>query len=129
MITQEKFKDININFNPHPNTGDLSTVSNEKSIAQSLKILFYYNYYDVPFQSKLGSNLRAKLFDLISDVTSEVIRTEIKTLISNYEPRVELIDINVEVSNEKQGVNVELVYRARTSTEEIVVNYFLNRII
>lgn len=129
MITPVKFRDISISFNMHPNSGDLSCVSNEKSITQSLKTLMFYNYYDVPFQPKLGSNIRAKLFDLISDITSDLIKSDIKLLIENYEPRVEVIDIISEASNEKHGINVTLTYRARTSTEEIVVNYFLTRII
>lgn len=129
MITTVKFKDVSISFAKHPQTGDLSTVSNEKSITQSLKTLMFYNYYDVPFQPKLGSNIRAKLFDLISDITSDLIKSDIKLLIENYEPRVEVIDIISEASNEKHGITVTLTYRARTSTEEIVVNYFLTRII
>lgn len=129
MITTVKFRDISSSFAMHPNSGDLSTVSNEKSITQSLKTLMFYNYYDVPFQPKLGSNIRAKLFDLILDITSDLIKSDIKLLIENYEPRIEVIDIISEASNEKHGITVTLIYRARTSTEEIVVNYFLTRII
>jgi len=129
MNTTVKYRDLSLNLRPHPNTGDLSTVSNENSITQSLKTLMFYNYYDVPFQPKLGSNIRAKLFDLISDITSEFIKSDIKLLIENYEPRVEVIEILSEASRENHGINVTLKYRARTSTEEIVVNYFLTRII
>jgi phage baseplate assembly protein W len=129
MITTVKYRDISIGFHPHPNNGDLSVVSNEKSITQSLKTLIFYNYYDVPFQSTLGSNIRAQLFQLMSDITSETIKSDIRLLIENFEPRVEVIDIKSEQSDNKQGINVTLTYRARTSTEEIVVNYFLNRII
>lgn len=129
MTTPVKFRDLSLSFGRHPNTGDISTVSNEKSITQSLKTLMFYNYYDVPFQPKLGSNIRAKLFDLISDITSDLIKSDIKLLIENYEPRIEVIDIISEASKEQHGINVTLTYRARTSTEEIVVNYFLTRII
>ena len=129
MITPVKFRDLSLSFNAHPNTGDLSFVTNEKAISQSLKTLMFYNYYDVPFQPNLGSNIRAKLFDLISDITSDLIKSDIKLLIENYEPRVEVIDIISESSREQHGISVTLTYRARTSTEEIVVNYFLTRII
>lgn len=129
MDTPVKYRDLSINFNPLPNTGDLSTVSNEKSITQSLKTLMFYNYYDVPFESKLGSNIRAKLFDLIDGMTSEVIKSDIKLLIENYEPRIELIDVLTEISNTNHGINVTIKYRARTSTTEVVVSYFLTRII
>lgn len=129
MNTPIKFKDIASNFSPNVNTGDLTTVSNEKSIAQSLKTLVNYNFYDIPFQPRLGSNIRSKLFDLVSDITSESIKTDLKLLIENFEPRVEVIDIKSSVSSDKHGIDVALTYRARTSTSEIVVNYFLTRII
>lgn len=129
MNTIVKFRDLSLNMRPHPNSGDLSTVSNENSITQSLKTLMFYNYYDVPFQPKLGSNIRAKLFDLISDITTDFIKSDITLLIENYEPRVEVIDIVATTTKDNHGINVTLKYRARTSTDEIVVNYFLTRII
>ena len=129
MNTIVKFRDLSLNMRPHPNSGDLSTVSNENSITQSLKTLMFYNYYDVPFQPKLGSNIRAKLFDLIDDITTDFIKSDITLLIENYEPRVEVIDIVATTTKDNHGINVTLKYRARTSTDEIVVNYFLTRII
>lgn len=129
MNATVKYRDISLNFRPLPSTGDLSTVSDEKSIAQSLKTLIFYNYYDVPFEPKLGSNIRAKLFDLITDMTSDIIKSDLKILIENYEPRIELIDIESKASPEQHGINVSITYRARTSTNEIVISYFLSRII
>lgn len=129
MDTIIKYRDLSLSFHPQPNTGDLSFVTNEKSISQSLKTLIFYNYYDIPFQPRLGSNIRAKLFDLIDGMTGEVIKSDFKLLIENYEPRIELIDIVTSISNDSHGINVKITYRARTSTTEIVVSYFLTRII
>ena len=129
MNLSVKYRDISLSFVPLPSSGDVSTVSDEKSISQSLKTLIFYNYYDVPFEPTLGSNIRAKLFDLVTDMTSDIIKSDLKTLIENYEPRIELIDIKSRAVPKDHAIEVSLTYRARTSTNEIAITYFLSRII
>jgi phage baseplate assembly protein W len=124
-----KYRDLTLSFRPNPITGDLSTVSNEKSINQSIRTLVMYNFYDVPFEPKIGSNLRAKLFDLLTPMASDSIKQDIKEVIENYEPRVDLIDVFVVANDSRNGIDVTIVYTAKTSTEEITLNYFLSRVI
>lgn len=129
MANTNKYRDISLSFQPNPKTGDLSIVKDEMSINQSLKNLIFYDFYDIPFEPKIGSNVRARLFDLITDMTSDIIKADIKQVIQNYEPRVEVVDVIVNTNSNKNGITVTLVYTARTSTQEIVVSYFLERII
>jgi phage baseplate assembly protein W len=124
-----KYRDLTLSFRPNPITGDLSTVSNEKSINQSIKNLVFYNFYDIPFEPRIGSNLRAKLFDLLTPMLADSIKQDIKEVIENYEPRVDLIDVRVVANDSKNGIDVTIVYTAKTSTEEITLNYFLSRVI
>lgn len=123
-----KYRDFNLNFIPHPKTGDISTVSDENSVNQSLRNLISMNFNDVPFNSKLGSNVRARLFDLVTSITADTIKSDIKDVIENYEPRVEVVNIKSVADQEGHGINVTLRYRLRTSTSEIVISYFLQRI-
>jgi phage baseplate assembly protein W len=129
MTTTPKFRDFNINFRSHPVTGDLSIVSDEKSVNQSIKNLIFMNFYDVPFEPKIGSNVRARLFDLITSTTSDTIRNDIKDVIENFEPRVEIIDISVEDFPLENSIAVSIRYRLRTSTNDITLSFFLERII
>lgn len=124
-----KYRDLTLSFAPHPKTGDLSTVSDENSINQSLRNLIFYDFYDVPFQPKIGSNIRARLFDLITPMTADIIKADIKDVIENFEPRIEVVSVSVKTNNDKNGLDVTLTYTARTSTQQTVVRYFLERII
>jgi phage baseplate assembly protein W len=124
-----KYRDISLNFNPNPVTGDVSTVSDEKSVNQSLKNLIFLNFYDVPFQPKVGSNVRARLFDMLNSMTADAIKADITDVIENYEPRIEIVTITSKANLAKSGIDVTIKYRLRTTTQEIVLNYFLERII
>lgn len=126
---QPKYRDFSISFAPNPKSGNISLVSDEASVNQSLRNLIYTNFYEIPFNPNLGSNIRARLFELMDSSTADIIKSDINDVIENFEPRVEVIDIK-SISNEvKNGIDVTLTYRLRTSTNEIVVSYFLNRII
>jgi phage baseplate assembly protein W len=126
MTTTNKYRDFSLTFSKHPITGDLSILTDEKAVNQSLKNLMFTNFYDVPFQPRLGSNLRARLFDLATSMTADTIKSDIEDVIENFEPRIEVIDITADV--EGNGVRVTLRYRLRTSTNDITVSYFLERI-
>lgn len=128
-MAENKFRDISLSFNSNPKTGDLSTVSDEKSVNQSLRNLIFTNFYDVPFSPKIGSNVRSRLFDLIDSTTADSIKSDIKDVIENYEPRVEIVEVITKADDTHNAINVSLRYRLRTSTETITVSYFLERII
>jgi phage baseplate assembly protein W len=129
MTTSNKYRDFALNFRQNPITGDLAMLTDEKSVNQSLKNLIFMNFYDVPFEPKIGSNVRARLFDLITSTTADTIKSDIKDVIENFEPRIEVISIDVKVDEAGNGINVTLRYRLRTSTNDITVSYFLERII
>lgn len=128
-MAENKFRDISLSFNSNPKTGDLSTVSDENSVNQALRNLIFTNFYDVPFSPKIGSNVRSRLFDLIDSTTSDSIKSDIKDVIENYEPRVEIVEVIAKADDTHNAINVSLRYRLRTSTETITVSYFLERII
>ena len=124
----KQYRDFSLNFYPNPVTGDVSTVSDEKSIAQSMRNIIMTDRYEVPFQPDFGGNIRNMLFELASPFTLDTIKSDIKTAIENYEPRVNIVDLSVNFSNKEDGVNINIVYRARTSTSNISVNFFLKRV-
>lgn len=124
----KQYKDFSLSFYPHPVTGDVSTVSDEKSIAQSMRNIIMTDRYEVPFQPNFGGNIRNMLFELASPFALDSIKSDIKTAIENYEPRVNIVDLSVNFNNKEDGVNINIVYRARTSTSNISVNFFLKRV-
>ena len=51
------------------------------------------------------------LFENVDDITAVSIRDEIRSSLSNYEPRVELIDVNVDPNFDENQFDVLITYR------------------
>jgi phage baseplate assembly protein W len=93
-ITKE-FKDISMTLQVNPLNNDLIAIKNETAIARSIRNLIYTNPGERFFNPDIGSDIRKSLFEPLDDITASVIKTQIENVINNYEPRVNLISVNV----------------------------------
>ena len=104
------FKDISLSFKPHPITRDVIPLKNESAIARSVKNLVLTNLQERPFQPNLGSRLNGSLFDLMDVGTASIIADEIRSTIDNYEPSVDLIDVEVTPYFDSNAFDCTLIY-------------------
>ena len=123
-----QFRDLNISFNRHPVTGKVSTLKDEDAVKRALKTLILTNHYERPYKHLVGGNLAGKLFENMDDLTEFQVQKDIEQAISNYEPRVELFDVFVTADDERNGLNVKIVFRLVNQTDPIETNIFLERV-
>ena len=90
------FKDISLSFDPHPVTKDLPVLVNERAIIRSVRNLVETIPTERFFNSSLGSNVRRSLFEFVDYGTASVIQDQITEVISNYEPRVDGVIVQVD---------------------------------
>ena len=102
------FKDISLSFAPHPVTKDLPILKNENSIVRSVRNLVQTIPTERIFNSSLGSDVQDRLFGFVDYGTASLIEDQIITVVTNYEPRVENVEAEVEpqVDNNSFGVIV-----------------------
>ena len=62
------------------------------------------------FDPDFGSSVSEILFENVDDITAVSIQDEIK-FFKNYEPRVELIDVNVDPNFDENQFDVLITYR------------------
>jgi phage baseplate assembly protein W len=104
------FKDISLSFEPHPVTKDLQVLKNENAIRRSVRNIVETIPTEKFFNSTFGSRVRDSLFDFVDFGTASVIQTEIETAIANYEPRVEVIQVEVEPNPDENAFYVNIVF-------------------
>ena len=104
------FKDISASFQTNPLSNDLIALKNESAIARSVRNLVLTIQGERPFQPVLGTGVNNLLFDNMDKLTASAIRSELRTTIENYEPRVEINEIIVEADFEKNAFDVTLQY-------------------
>lgn len=102
------FKDISFSFDPHPVTKDLPILINERAIIRSVRNLVETIPTERFFNSDLGSDVRASLFELVDIATTKVIEDQILETIRFYEPRVEntFVEVDIRPDNNSFDVNV-----------------------
>ena len=104
------FKDLSASFQTNPLSNDLIALKNESAIARSVRNLVLTAQGERPFQPVLGTGVSRLLFENMDKLTASAIRSEIRTTIENYEPRVEINEILVEPDFEGNAMHVTLQY-------------------
>ena len=104
------FRDLSASFQTNPLSNDLIALKNESAIARSVRNLVLTIQGERPFQPVLGTGVSRLLFENMDKLTASAIRSEIRTTIENYEPRVEINEIIVEPDPEGNAMDVTLQY-------------------
>ena len=87
------FKDISMTFQANPLNSDLIAIKNETAISRSVKNIVFTLPGEKYFNPNFGSQITQTLFENVDEITSSIIVDEITESINNYEPRVELINV------------------------------------
>jgi phage baseplate assembly protein W len=105
------FKDISLSFEPHPVTKDLPVITDARAIIRSIRNLVETIVTERFFNSTLGSNVRKSLFDFVDYATASVIQQQVVEVISNYEPRVDNLIVQVNPKPDTNEFEIILTFR------------------
>ena len=100
------FKDISLSFSPHPVTKDLPILKNENAIVRSVRNLVQTIPTERFFNSSIGSDVQDSLFGFVDFGTASLIEDQILTVVTNFEPRVENLEVEVEPQMDNNSFGV-----------------------
>jgi len=104
------FKDISLSFSRHPVTNDILILKNEDAIKKSVINLIRTRIGERFFNNLLGTSVDNSLFELNGLEVSTILDEEIKTVLSNFEPRILVRDVIVESIEDSNELNVQISY-------------------
>lgn len=122
------YSDINKSFTYKPTTGDVYLVKDANAVKQAVKNLILTDYGERPFRPYIGSGVRELLFELSDDLTSTLLKDNIRRTIENYEPRAKILDIKAELATDENSLRVRIEFQIVTSLETTVLDVNLERI-
>lgn len=117
-------KDLMMN----PLTNDIVSRLNEDAVKEALKNLILTNKGERLFQPYLGSDVRKSLFDNMTPATVKMIEQNVRATINNFEPRVNLIDVQVIADPDNYKVQINISFYVRNVQEPVTVSIFLERV-
>ncbi len=123
-----KFTDLDLDFLPHPITQDVTRKIDDEAIKRAVRNLILTNSYERPFHPELSSGIRELLFENMTPLTAQVINNRIKDVIRVYEPRVDLIDVAVDMNLDANRYGVTILFRLKNTMRDINLELALERI-
>ena len=105
------FKDISMTFQINPLNSDLIGLKNENAISRSIRNIVFTLPGEKFFNENFGSRISRTLFETVDDISASIITDEIRNSIQNYEPRVELIDVQSFPDYDNGSFDVTIIYR------------------
>jgi phage baseplate assembly protein W len=126
--TSRSFKDLDLNFIPHPVRKDVTKHINEFAIINSVKNLILTNHYERPFQPELGSNIRRLLFENVDVIIAARIEREIVETIENFEPRVQVSKVTAIPAPDENSYQIILEFFIVNIPNPVTITFFLERI-
>ena len=125
----KKYIDIDMDFGLNPFTKDIMMKKGDASIKQSVKNLVLGRLGERPFQPRLGSGVRALLFENMTPVTETLLQDKIEETIRVYEPRAQLISVMVNGDVDRNEYLVTITFRViNLSPAPITITEFLQRL-
>ena len=122
------FKDINLSLAKHPITGDIATLTNIEAVKRSVRNLINTNFYERPFHPEIGSNVRSILFEPVSPVTASVLERHVRDVVDNFEPRAEILSVQVNLQEDVNDLRVTIEFKILTTEEVVVFTTDISRI-
>ena len=122
------WRDLDLNLVPHPIRGDIVPLRDDNAIKQAVRNLLVSNFFDRPFQAELGANLKGLLFEPADYITRIDIKDGIQNVLIKYEPRIQLLGINVEDLSDQNAYRILVVFRIKEYDTEESVEIVLRRL-
>ena len=104
------FKDISMSFKYNPLNGDLIALKNANAISRSIRNIVFTTPGEKFFNEDFGSDVSRSLFENIDDLTASNIRDQIRRSIINFEERVDLREVVVLPTFDRNAFDVIIRY-------------------
>ena len=111
MATINFYKDLPLDFTPHPVTGDVRPIVNEVAVRRSLSNLINTTKGSRPFMPDYGSSVKNYLFSRNGVFTLYELKNSLRRDIEKYEKRISLRDIKIDYSDDGFDIKLEYVIK------------------
>jgi len=91
-------------------TNDLVAIKNEDAIKRSIQNIVLTVVGEKPFEPIFGTNINSSLFELNTSIEAIGIREQIRSAITNFEPRVDNLEVAVTVDADSNDMYATVQY-------------------
>jgi phage baseplate assembly protein W len=122
------FKDLDLDFTPHPVTGDIRQKVDGEAVKRSVRNLVQINRHEKPFHPEIDARITRLLFEPASPLIAMAIRSNIIDMIRRYERRAQINDVLVVYTPDNNSFEVTISFTIVNSNSVYNVSVSLERL-
>ena len=129
VVSKKKpYRDLDLSLKIHPIRKDIIPLKDDAAVKNAVRNLLISNFYERPFQSDLGANLRGLLFEPAGMLTNIQIRDNIRFCVEKYEPRVSVDSIDITDVVDENRYIIEVFFTIKEFSTQESVEIVLRRL-
>lgn len=121
------FSDLDAAFTLTPRSRDVARKTDDNAIRGALRNLIHTKHYERPFAPELGCQIHNLLFEPGDFLSRTVAQRAISDAITKFEPRVELINVDVYTTDGNE-MFIQVEYRIRNTNQPGVFTTSFTRV-
>lgn len=123
----KQYKDIDMKFERHPVTGDITKRIGVRAVLQSVRNIVMTSLDEWETMPEMG----AGMYHIQGENTTPTIQVDIKNKIEDaivqFEPRAELDDVQVSLSEDLHGIAVKITFYVVNNPDPVTDTIWLKR--
>jgi phage baseplate assembly protein W len=124
----KQFADIDLSFKINPFTKDIYLKTDEDAVKTALKHLIQTKNFERPFHPEIGTQIHSLMFENFSSAVKIAMERTIKESIQKFEPRVRLIDLTVNETQDQNDLEVNIIFTLKNIDRPITITTLLSRV-
>ena len=125
---KKEYRDLDLSLTLHPVKKDIVPLRDDKAIKNAIKNLLITNFFERPFRPDLGANLSGLLFEPADMLSSIAIQDNIKKVIVDHEPRVDVQSVTVIYDVTDDAYRAIIKYIIKENDVEDLIDIRLRRL-
>tara|TARA_B100001113_G_C21080470_1_gene609666 strand:- start:40 stop:501 length:462 start_codon:yes stop_codon:yes gene_type:complete len=121
-------RDLDLSLTLHPIRKDINVLKDDNAIKNAVKNLLISNAFERPFQPQLGANLRGLLFEPADAITKIAIKENVKKVITDFEPRVQVLGIGINDLSDQNAYRLTVRFLIKENDTDDTVEILLRRL-
>lgn len=122
-----EYKDLDLNFTPHPVSGDIIPLTGVDAVKAAIKNLVLMDYNELPFRPNVGSGVKQELFENADPATKYLIQQKITRTIQINEPRARVLDVSVIMNEDENRFEATITFAVRNFSDVVTLTVILER--
>ena len=124
----KQFTDLDLSFAINPFTKDLYLKTDEDAVKTAIKHLIRTKNFERSFHPEIGTQVHYLLFENFSSAVKLAMERTIIDSIEKYEPRVRLIDVQIEESADTNDLIVNIIFALKNTSNPVTISTLISRV-